>query len=319
MKLKGKVIPGPDHREQKQEFSCTICAIMKDENDYVKEWAAYHSIIGVEHFFIYDDDSVKPLRETLAGWEDIVTVLNASEVEPGEEVLNWGNRGTKHEITQCACYNDCLQRFGNTSKWMAFIDADEFICLNKHNTVREFLEDYDEFDAVLLNWKTFGSSGHYKKPQGLVIENYTRCRKLDTCIKTIVKPSSNPLFLHMHFCVFGREEQRRMVTVDKVPHPKRRTKYPRHNSSYYNTFKWSHSRRPPRSAVACLHHYKYKSFEEYTNPNSWRMCRGFTFLQEVINKNHTNFTKKFFAQHNVEDYTLAQYAPHVYEFLQHRP
>ena len=38
------------------------------------------------------------------------------------------------------------------------------------------LVEYEEWPAVGVNWAMFGTSGHEKKPEGLVIENYLwRC------------------------------------------------------------------------------------------------------------------------------------------------
>jgi len=34
-----------------------ICAIVKDERRYLAEWIAYHSVIGFDHFFLYDNGS----------------------------------------------------------------------------------------------------------------------------------------------------------------------------------------------------------------------------------------------------------------------
>ena len=36
----------------------TVCvgAILKDEDAFVEEWVAYHRILGVDHFYLYDND-----------------------------------------------------------------------------------------------------------------------------------------------------------------------------------------------------------------------------------------------------------------------
>ena len=40
-----------------------LCCIVKDENMFLKEWLAYHALLGVEHFYIYDNMSAVPVRE----------------------------------------------------------------------------------------------------------------------------------------------------------------------------------------------------------------------------------------------------------------
>ena len=43
-----------------------IVAIVKDEAHYLKEWLDYHLAAGVDHFFIYDNDSKDDTREVYA-------------------------------------------------------------------------------------------------------------------------------------------------------------------------------------------------------------------------------------------------------------
>lgn len=35
----------------------SICAIFKDESLSIKEWIEYHKLIGVEHFYLYNNKS----------------------------------------------------------------------------------------------------------------------------------------------------------------------------------------------------------------------------------------------------------------------
>ena len=34
-----------------------VCAIFKDEAPYLLEWLAFHKLVGVDLFFLYDNDS----------------------------------------------------------------------------------------------------------------------------------------------------------------------------------------------------------------------------------------------------------------------
>ena len=42
----------------------SICAIAKDELD-LEEWVIYHHIVGVNHFYIYDNESKIPIKNIL--------------------------------------------------------------------------------------------------------------------------------------------------------------------------------------------------------------------------------------------------------------
>jgi hypothetical protein len=75
---------------------------------------------------------------------------------------------------QIPAYDDALRRHGADSRWIAFIDLDEYLFSPTGKPLPEILRDYEEHPGVLANWAIFGSSGHRTKPPGLVIENYLR-------------------------------------------------------------------------------------------------------------------------------------------------
>ena len=44
-------------------YDLAVVAIMKNEAPYVKEWLDYHLLAGVDHFFIYDNETPDNLKE----------------------------------------------------------------------------------------------------------------------------------------------------------------------------------------------------------------------------------------------------------------
>lgn len=49
-------------------FALAVCAIFKDEAAYLREWLDFHLLMGVEHFYLYDngssDQSGRPWHRT---------------------------------------------------------------------------------------------------------------------------------------------------------------------------------------------------------------------------------------------------------------
>lgn len=74
---------------------------------------------------------------------------------------------------QVSAYNDCLARHGPGTRWIAFIDLDEFLFSPTGTPVPEVLRDYEHVSGVGVPWALFGLSGHETRPPGLVMENYT--------------------------------------------------------------------------------------------------------------------------------------------------
>jgi hypothetical protein len=137
----------------------SIVAIYRDEAVYLEEWVEFHRLVGVERFFLYDNFSVDDHREVLAPYVDEgIVVVREWPVFPG----------------QIPAYDDALRRHRGESRWIAFIDLDEFLFSPTGRALPEVLEEYEQHPGVLANWAVFGSSGHLTRPPGLVIESYTQ-------------------------------------------------------------------------------------------------------------------------------------------------
>eukprot|EP01025_Chloroclados_australasicus_P044166 TRINITY_DN4763_c0_g1_i7.p1 TRINITY_DN4763_c0_g1~~TRINITY_DN4763_c0_g1_i7.p1 ORF type:complete len:588 (-),score=12.87 TRINITY_DN4763_c0_g1_i7:5760-7523(-) len=108
---------------QKQKaYDISICAIFRDEDKVMLEWVAYHLMIGIQHFFLYNDHSTDESLEVLQPLvqNQLVTLLHRSEINASVEV--------EYE-QQEAWLRFCGDTFGNTSKWLLSIDLDEYLVI----------------------------------------------------------------------------------------------------------------------------------------------------------------------------------------------
>ncbi len=146
----------------------TVClaAILKDEDAFVEEWIAHHRLLGIDHFYLYDNDPRQPLRDVLAVHRDYVTIR--------PWLVDHDDGRYPGRTKQLKAYQHCLTHDAANYDWITFIDGDEFIILNEHASLKAFLADFHGHDAVVLNWHVFGHNGHYDNPPGLVIESLTR-------------------------------------------------------------------------------------------------------------------------------------------------
>ena len=46
-------------------YNLAVAAIFKDEAPYLREWLDYHLLAGVEHFYLYNNDSTDDYAEML--------------------------------------------------------------------------------------------------------------------------------------------------------------------------------------------------------------------------------------------------------------
>lgn len=155
-----------------------ICAVFKDENQYVKEWADYHLNIGFDYIYIYDNMSKIPASDTLKEY--------IRDGKIGSEISKRTNSGRQSD-----CYNDSLKKLKHFD-WVAYIDIDEFIVLLDNSVnIKDYLHDYSNYSAIGLNWLLFGANGH-KNTQQSVLQAYTQSCPTNSAnqhIKTILRPS----------------------------------------------------------------------------------------------------------------------------------
>jgi hypothetical protein len=155
----------------------SIWCLYQDEAPYLREWIEFHRLMGVERFFLYDHFSADDHRTALAPYlDDGTVVLHDWPIDPG----------------QVEAANHCIEHHRDESRWIAFIDADEFLFSPTGRRLPEVLADYEQYPAVVINGATFGNSGHELPPDGLVIENYlsrTDNPKSNGYKKSIVDPA----------------------------------------------------------------------------------------------------------------------------------
>ena len=135
-----------------------ICAILKNESINILEWIAYHYAIGVEKFYLYDNNSTDNVRDLLSD------LIKKGIVELIPWPINPG---------QTQAYDDFADRHKYRWTWAAFIDLDEFINPFGHNSIPDWLAGFENASAVAIQWMNFGPNGNDIPPTGLMMEAYT--------------------------------------------------------------------------------------------------------------------------------------------------
>ncbi len=217
----------------KFKYNLAITAIVKNEAQYIREWIEYHLMIGIEKFYIYDNDSTDKILEVLGEYIE-------NDIVEYKKIIG-KNR-------QNDAYNDSLNKNRNSVKYMAFIDIDEFI--NTHDISLVSYLDESLSDAktagLVLNWKIFGSAHLNKKTQEMVLERFLYSSDetfvRNKHVKTICKPKQVLGIINPHYCVYL--SNRYAVSVDG----KKSTGPYNDNVKFY---------------PICINHYFCKSYEEF--------------------------------------------------------
>ena len=155
-----------------KKYQVSICSIFKNEGKYIQEWIEYHKLIGVEHFYLYDNDST-----------DDISILQ-QYIDDGIITLNH----VSGQAQQMPAYNHFIQTYKEETEWCAIIDLDEFIIPMEKASIHEQINSIlvradnkfkliDGFNmniiaGIQLSWVYYGTSFHIERPEGLVLENY---------------------------------------------------------------------------------------------------------------------------------------------------
>jgi hypothetical protein len=172
-----------------------ICTLMANERPYVEEWLAFHAAQGVTLFRIYVD-------RTRADLPDDGTARLLRALPYDIEVVDWTEPGPTRQV---AAFNAGLTSLSARAKWVAFIDADEFL-FHPDMPMAEWLDGITA-PAVAVQQTVFGSMGRLTKPAGLVTESYTlratRSYAENRWFKSIVRPGRAGPFYNSHMAFVG--------------------------------------------------------------------------------------------------------------------
>lgn len=184
------------------KYTASICCLYKNESLHMLEWIEYHRLIGIQHFYLYnnrsDDDiqvkykdgqeSKQTFREAIIEYYTKLGLLTHNEYDIDLAKSNFAAL----QNTKDYPFNHCTRNYGSESKWIAYIDMDEFITIKNEgkNIVDVLNNNFEKIDRICLNSLVYGSSGHYFNPDGLIVDSYNLRRlNLDPYIKSFVKPS----------------------------------------------------------------------------------------------------------------------------------
>src|SRR5690349_25113796 len=96
----------------------SVCAIFQNDSKYLPEWIEFHMRQGVTHFYLYDNLSTDSPRKKLKKYEKHITYCIWPYSYTDKDPYSVWNS------IQCNAYMDCIKKYKDRSKWIAFIDTD---------------------------------------------------------------------------------------------------------------------------------------------------------------------------------------------------
>ncbi|KAE8023380.1 hypothetical protein FH972_009081 [Carpinus fangiana] len=177
-----------EKRNQHKHELC-VCTMLWNQAPALREWIMYHAWLGVERWFIYDNNSDD-------GIEEAIQELQLGNYNVTRQSWPWIK-------TQEAGFSHCALRAKYECKWLGFFDVDEFFYLPKQfrHPKGDGIPGKNSLKAMVANLSSspniaeirtvchsFGPSGLSKPPPHGVTVGYTCRLQSPERHKSIVRP-----------------------------------------------------------------------------------------------------------------------------------
>lgn len=153
-----------------KKYNLSICAIFKNETKYLKEWIEYHRLVGVDHFYLYNNNSLDRSAEVLRPYikQNIVTLTSWPDCLgniPDEKAYLWSLS------TQISAFENAILLRAKETNWMVIVDIDEFLIPIHGDLLTDILERHKQELGVILEKEFYDASRIDVLPKrNLVIE-----------------------------------------------------------------------------------------------------------------------------------------------------
>lgn len=257
-------------------FFLVFATNMKGEQGYLREWLEYHLLVGVEHFYLYDQDDNPETIALLEPYEQAGLVTRHP----------WTHYdGTRYDgPTHCyqknknhLAFAHCARHYRNQCAWMMKIDVDEFLYpLDEQLSVLPWLHTIDRrhVKGLRIPRFNFGDNGHRTRPPALVIQAYTRREATASNHKDM----ANAAFLSKNTFCYSAHWWR------------------------YKPWKFGRLLQPAEAIGMRINHYYTKSFEEYRTRQNVSRGRG---------QSEADFIRRNQGCHAIEDAGMLRFVPEV--------
>ncbi|XVE75153.1 hypothetical protein DITRI_Ditri12bG0072500 [Diplodiscus trichospermus] len=182
-----KLFDSKPHQKKKKrrKYELCVCTMLWNQAPALREWIMYHAWLGVERWFIYDNNSDDGIQE-------VIEELDFQDYNVSRHTWPWIK-------TQEAGFSHCALRARHECKWVGFFDVDEFYYFPRHhrralvgqNVLRSLVANYSSSRSIAeirTACHSFGPSGLSSPPSQGVTVGYTCRLQSPERHKSIVRP-----------------------------------------------------------------------------------------------------------------------------------
>lgn len=167
-------LAGSKMTNNSRDYKLVFATNFKAENPYLQEWIEYHLLVGVDHFYLYDQDGSEAAQQILAPYEELGVVTR--HLWTHYDGTRYDGPTRFYQINKNHLgFAHCARHYRHTAEWMMKIDVDEFLYPPAtDDTLLPWLDSLSgrNIKAVSIPRFNYGYNRHETMPAGLVMEAY---------------------------------------------------------------------------------------------------------------------------------------------------
>ncbi|KAF5449766.1 hypothetical protein F2P56_030178 [Juglans regia] len=178
-----------ENKQNRSKYELCVCSMVWNQAPALREWIMYHAWLGVERWFIYDNNSDD-------GIDEVIKELDSQNYNVSRQSWPWIK-------TQEAGFSHCALRARNECKWVGFFDVDEFYYFPRsfrhpkgdglpgQNSLKSMVAHFSSSNSIAeirTACHSFGPSGLSSPPIQGVTVGYTCRLQSPERHKSIVRP-----------------------------------------------------------------------------------------------------------------------------------
>lgn len=163
--------------------SSLLVTTVKNEGPNILEWVAHHRLCGFDRIQVFQNDSTDTTVQSLRILDRLgIVEFHQNRHHRGAHQMRAYRRSSRSDT------------YGQ-SDWCMVLDGDEFLHVKAGvGTVADLIAACPEgADAILVNWRLFGSNGETELSERLVTERFTRAERAGDIVAGQLSPFK-PLF-----------------------------------------------------------------------------------------------------------------------------
>lgn len=131
-----------------KKYQISVCSFFKNESMYLQEWIEYHRMIGVDHFYLYNNNSDDTSLQVLNPYVKmgVVTIVRWPSLIPEylcENLTHFALSTLVSAYENAAKYKAYLE-----TEWLCFLGVDEFIVPMNSDNLKKIIKDNEDCGAI---------------------------------------------------------------------------------------------------------------------------------------------------------------------------